>query len=211
MALSRILACRLAYLLLLSCATTSLGVSVEIPNMEESTPRNSSDVLLDGELVLAMDFHEPADKILKNKILLSCITGLGLGWLGIDRCFMDHMCLGVVKFLTLGGLGFWWFIDHLILTWNCLSQASSVHVFGFHAEFDSQTHIKYAFWITIVVNMVNIFNSIQGCRRVRAKNTASRRMPIRAQSVTEMTSPAERRPSSGEALRNGKPSVTVKA
>jgi TM2 domain len=38
-----------------------------------------------------------------------------LGWLGVDRFYLGKVGTGIVKLLTIGGLGIWWLID-LILT-----------------------------------------------------------------------------------------------
>ncbi len=39
---------------------------------------------------------------------LILLVAVFLGW---DRFFLDDAVLGIVKVLTLGGLGVWWFID----------------------------------------------------------------------------------------------------
>ena len=38
-----------------------------------------------------------------------------LGWIGVDRVYLGKNGTGIVKLLTIGGLGIWWLID-LILT-----------------------------------------------------------------------------------------------
>ena len=39
-----------------------------------------------------------------------------LGWLGIDRLYLGHCGLGVLKLLSLGGIGIWWFVDLILLS-----------------------------------------------------------------------------------------------
>merc|ERR1712226_1176476 len=43
----------------------------------------------------------------KNKIVLVLVEIFGFGFCGIDHCFMGNVCLGIVKCVTLGGVGFW--------------------------------------------------------------------------------------------------------
>ena len=50
----------------------------------------------------------------KNWGIAVLLSGL-VGFLGIDRFYLGCIVSGVFKLLTLGGLGIWAFIDHIIL------------------------------------------------------------------------------------------------
>lgn len=96
-----------------------------------------------GELQVELDAP------VKSKFWLSIISTLCLGLFGVDRCFMGQTVLGVIKGLTLGGLGFWFALDGLVIGLNCLFWYESIDVLGFRARFPME-EVGYAFWITLL-------------------------------------------------------------
>mmetsp|Transcript_109270 Transcript_109270/g.189602 ORF Transcript_109270/g.189602 Transcript_109270/m.189602 type:complete len:229 (-) Transcript_109270:23-709(-) len=96
----------------------------------------------------------------KNKVMLALIEGLLLpACFGIDRCFMGQPCVGVLKGLTLGGLGIWTLIDYFAILFNMLSQAEKIKSVGYYASFPpGQT--SAAMWVMI---FLVIFQFCNGC------------------------------------------------
>jgi len=50
-------------------------------------------------------------RIVKRSFLTGLLLSIFLGWLGIDRFYVNHIGLGILKLITVGGLGIWWLID----------------------------------------------------------------------------------------------------
>lgn len=60
-------------------------------------------------------FHMLTAQSLKNPTV-AWILAFFLGGLGIGRFYIGDVLLGILKLITGGGLGIWWFIDLFIIT-----------------------------------------------------------------------------------------------
>lgn len=101
---------------------------------------------LQRQLVYEFD---PVDTQKVSKVALALINGFGLGCCGVDRCYLGQTVLGVVKGLTLGGLGIWALMDGIVITLNCLMSWESMSALGLKAQFE-QKDLQNAFWICLV-------------------------------------------------------------
>lgn len=57
--------------------------------------------------------------------LIGTVISWSLGYFGADRFYRGDVGLGVLKLITLGGLGVWWIIEACVWTYR-LGQASAV-------------------------------------------------------------------------------------
>lgn len=51
-------------------------------------------------------------------LLIGTIISWGIGFFGADRVYKGQVGLGILKLITFGGIGIWWFVDAMIWTYN---------------------------------------------------------------------------------------------
>lgn len=93
------------------------------------------------------DTEKPPTAAEPKPFLVTWLLSLFLGFLGVDRFYLGKIGTGIVKLLTLGGLGVWYLIDLIIILSNAAKDKNG-------AELEGYEKTKVAAWIVSGVVVV---------------------------------------------------------
>ncbi len=66
----------------------------------------------------------------RRSFLVAILLSIFTGYLGVDRFYMGYIGLGILKLITAGGCGIWWFVDLILIATKNLKDADGKELEG---------------------------------------------------------------------------------
>jgi TM2 domain-containing membrane protein YozV len=66
----------------------------------------------------------------QRSFLTAILLSIFVGWLGVDRFYLGHIGLGILKLLTGGGCGIWYLIDIILIATRQVKDAEGRPLIG---------------------------------------------------------------------------------
>jgi len=102
-----------------------------------------------------------------KSFLTTWLLSLLLGWTGADRFYLGKTGTGLLKLVTIGGLGVWWLIDLIIVLTGSTRDSRGLPLEGY------QQHRKIAWIVTgSLVALSLIINAINAANGASSPNSA---------------------------------------
>lgn len=144
--------------------------------------------------------NQNTDTTPRKDFMVTAMLSLFVGWLGVDRFYMAKVGTGILKLITLGGLGIWYIIDLiLILTGNVQDK--------FNQPLKNRDKfLKPALIVVAIVFALGFINMVAGGGGSTDQQTADNQDE---QQEEEQQEEEEKVAQIGEAARDGKFEFTV--
>lgn len=80
-------------------------------------PENKGVTIINQQILDQSNKSKAHKRIVKKNYVTALLLSIFLGWLGIDRFYVNHIGLGILKLILtlIGGIGLvWWIIDIIL-------------------------------------------------------------------------------------------------
>ena len=95
--------------------------------------------------------------VVKDKTICIILSNF-LGWAGIDRMYLGCWGTGVLKLVTLGGIGIWYLVDLILLLVNGIYESDKEAICSGYTW--APRSMKYGWWASAIIIFTSFFAPI---------------------------------------------------